>query len=298
LHHPVSAELLKSAALHGRPKLMAIDEHIPEFGGRGVQGRCLLPGSAGAGDLRKGLLGSPRTLSVIGEDGRRLVTDPAVLPWRPICRLTLYHASTEYTGTGWLAGPRTVITAAHNIFNLQLKELVEGILVTPCAHGENNPYGRVYATRFHFMEQWQLGAHREHDIGCIHLDKPFTADPGWLGLASPPDDALHDAQVTIAGYPADLSGQAMYEHRDSILQLDENFLYYATDTEAGQSGSPVLHADDSGNWWGVGVHAFSKHDIADQQGLEANGAPRITEAVIEQIRAWQRISEQVPMVLA
>src|SRR5882672_823815 len=54
---------------------------------------------------------------VIGDDDRRAVPEPTQSPWRHICALRIVSASgKEYVGTGWFAGPYTILTAGHCVY--------------------------------------------------------------------------------------------------------------------------------------------------------------------------------------
>src|SRR4051794_24962558 len=56
--------------------------------------------------------------SVIGRDERQRVLDTDLTPWRKICSLQMRGAlGSGVIGTGWLVGPRTVITAGHCVFS-------------------------------------------------------------------------------------------------------------------------------------------------------------------------------------
>src|SRR5512135_392612 len=50
--------------------------------------------------------------SIIGTDDRVRILDTDLTPWRMICSLEMRGpSSSSVIGTGWLAGPRTVMTA-------------------------------------------------------------------------------------------------------------------------------------------------------------------------------------------
>jgi V8-like Glu-specific endopeptidase len=54
---------------------------------------------------------------VIGRDDRVQITNTTAYPWRTICSLIITaRDGSRWIGTGWLVGPRTVITAGHCVY--------------------------------------------------------------------------------------------------------------------------------------------------------------------------------------
>src|SRR5262245_48931349 len=104
----------------------------------------------------------PRSRSVIGlesvlaQDDRVRILDTELPPWRMICALEMRGASgAGAIGTGWLAGPRTIITAGHCVHSTRFfGGWAREISVSPGRNGATFPFGTVTSTRFASLDAW------------------------------------------------------------------------------------------------------------------------------------------------
>ncbi|UPJ49335.1 hypothetical protein IVB30_41460 [Bradyrhizobium sp. 200] len=55
--------------------------------------------------------------SIIGEDERVRILDTDLMPWCMICNLRIEGPRGAAVGTGWLVGPRTLLTAGHCVYH-------------------------------------------------------------------------------------------------------------------------------------------------------------------------------------
>src|SRR4051812_15241614 len=55
--------------------------------------------------------------TVIGQDDRTRILETHLPPWRMICALEMETTFGSFIGTGWFAGPKTLITAGHCVFD-------------------------------------------------------------------------------------------------------------------------------------------------------------------------------------
>ena len=72
--------------------------------------------------------------SILGDtDRRKQILETELTPWRMICALEIESQSgAAFVGTGWFAGPRTVITAGHCVFDpVELGGWAKKITVVP-----------------------------------------------------------------------------------------------------------------------------------------------------------------------
>ena len=84
--------------------------------------------------------------TVIDTDDRRRILETDLFPWRTICALHITSALGGFVGTGWLAGPRTVITAGHCVYHLaDMGGWANEIEVTPGRNDLNTPFGTAVA---------------------------------------------------------------------------------------------------------------------------------------------------------
>lgn len=226
--------------------------------------------------------------TAIGEDDRERVLETDLPPWRMIASLRLVVGEKYFIGTGWFAGPRTLITAGHCVHDHRdFGGWVDSVEVSPGRNDEETPFDEVSATKVASLKGWVENADPDQDIGCIQLDQPLGDRVGWLPVAAYPDERLIDREVGISGYPKDRGqGRIQYFDANLIAHVDKHRLYYAVDTSRGQSGAPVWlprGPDDLPHV--VGVHAYG---VSDPRGgvSPGNSAPRITEQVLGVIRGW------------
>lgn len=217
---------------------------------------------------------------IIGEDDRRRVPNPQEFPYRCICSLVVTARNgTRWVGTGWLAGPQTVITAGHCIYIHRQGGWARQIEVYPGRDGENRPY-RAKAKALRSVRGWTQDQRPPQDYGAIVLDRPLGDEIGYFGYLSGTDDELAEALVNVIGYPADkrddLKG-TMWWHARQLSGLSANQLLYDVDTYGGNSGGPVILWEDN-EYYVLGIHNYG--DMA------ANKATRINRQVFENIRSW------------
>ena len=192
----------------------------------------------------------------VGRDDRRVVVDPNRSPWRAIGRV-----QTELGGrcTGFLAGPRTVVTAAHCLFLPR-------------------PQHYLQPRSVHFVTSYAFGGFAGHSVvvrftvgpGYDPMNPAGTAGADWavLTLAQPlgtPDrilplaeQAAPGAAIAIAGYSID---------RPEVIEADlhcsisgrgadgEGHLLLADNCEAthGVSGAPLLALSPDHGWQVLGI---------------------------------------------
>ena len=254
-----------------------------------MQARGLIPAEA------------PRTVigleTVLGADERQEIIQTDNAPWRMICSLSLRSGTgARYVGTGWLVGPRTVITAGHCIVD-QSAGQIANIEVMAGRRGDDMPFGSVAVTNAEteVHPRWASHFDPDYDIGVIKLPEPLGEQTGWFAYAVAGDDDLMSHQMNVGGYPAVVQdrlagGEELWWHKDAVLDATDRRLFYATDTSGGQSGSPVwAYEDDEGDPIVVGIHAYGAtliHSDVTGGSAQANSAPRIDADIADLIDRW------------
>ncbi|MCI5141681.1 MAG: hypothetical protein D3909_08120 [Candidatus Electrothrix sp. ATG1] len=237
--------------------------------------------------------------SLIGSDNRIQLEKTTVAPWCRICCLEISvknRLGYEY-GTGWLAGPRTVITAGHCVFDPDKEEWVEHIRVIPGRDNFTEPFPNAVTgtMRFSSTQEWVESGDPRYDIAVLHLDKSIGDIVGWFGFAALDDTALRQYKIESAGYPSDsrFEGRRMAYHSGKVLAVDDRRIYYNVDTEKGNSGSPVfLYPTGRENEpVVVATHTNSEYATPAHLNIEANSAPRILPDVYDLIEEWIRQDE-------
>ncbi|HEV7372563.1 trypsin-like serine peptidase [Arenibaculum sp.] len=217
---------------------------------------------------------------VLGFDDRVRVTPTLDYPWRCICMLRVIAADgTQWFGTGWLAGPRLVVTAGHVVHIAERGGWVREIEVIPAGDGGERPYGSTVSRRFRSVGGWVRDQTPGLDYGAILLpaDAAYGGSLGYFGIASVDDQALAGSTVQLSGYPADKPTGTQWHHAREILRLEPQILHYDIDTAGGQSGAPVW-AEFNAKRYVVGIHRGGH--------VTGNSAVRLTDAVYDNIIAW------------
>lgn len=227
--------------------------------------------------------------SVIGPtDDRVRVLDTDLYPWRMICALRMHADNGVSTiGTGWLVGPRTIITAGHCVYSTYyFGGWASTIEVSPGRNGSELPFETKISTSFSSVDRWVQSEDPDFDIGCIHLAEPIGDTLGWFAAGSITPDELAGYQVNVSGYPSDRgNGTEQYHHRNQVLHVTDRRVFYDVDTFGGQSGAPVwIHEEVGAPPIVIGIHAYGVG--GSPGGLQANSAPRIIPEVMTQIREW------------
>jgi len=240
--------------------------------------------------------------NVIGVDSRVMVTDTSTVPWRCICHLEVeYEFGPVGFGTGFLIGPKAVVTAAHVLDSPARdgsvrRRKARRVRVIPGRNGTVAPYGYFVAqySDCKVPEQWlRDGDGRPNDtwdFAVIPIPDTFeTADQpraerlGYFGLKCFPDSEASKTNmlfVNNAGYPyeADKAYGTLWYNAGRVKNMQKDYIEYMVDTEGGQSGSPVYYYDKESNQrYVIAVHTT---------GDFVNRGLRITEEVFATIKGW------------
>ncbi|MEO7327190.1 MAG: trypsin-like peptidase domain-containing protein [Minicystis sp.] len=236
----------------------------------------------------------PGAGQVVGTDDRLAVPSPGDAPFRQVCalRITARDGSIFY-GTGWLIGPRTVITAGHCLFLRRIGaggEIVaapyEGrarsVTVIPALDRGVEPFGHAESQRFEVAPTWEHDGDPGADLGAIFLDDDRFAHLGWLGFGAAQEPLLRALPLNIVGYPVDRDeGTRQYYAGRVVNDVDGAVLIYDTDTFGGQSGSPIW-VNLGGTRVVVGLHTRGFHDRM------MNSGARILPETFRRLLAWKR----------
>lgn len=236
------------------------------------------------------------TRSPIGKDDSGPVADVTAAPWRFICLLEYKMGWTKWIpyGTGWLAAPDKVVTAAHCLEypddHPQKRQRIPRIRITPGRDVESCPFKSQESTQF--VSGWDglSGADRDPrlDFAVLHLREPWRNLEGHFELASidKPEDLIGQ-RVNVSGYPG--ASRQQYFHEDAVVGFANGMLHYRTDTEEGQSGSPVFlyhpSAPGRGRVQVVGLHTRSADWHTPEPG-QFNSGPLLARETAERIARW------------
>ncbi|EWY35774.1 hypothetical protein N825_34420 [Skermanella stibiiresistens SB22] len=254
--------------------------------GMGVSGGRLV-----AGKQQRPLSENRGLETVIGVDERTQILETDKAPWRMVCALDIEAPWGGFVGSAWFAGPRTLITAGHCVFDRsQMGGWATKITVTPGRSGGTTPFGSFVVTRFSTVDQWTDSQNPDYDISAIHLDEAYGDELGWFAIGALTDTELQDQLVNVSGYPFERGGGTQqWWARNRIRAVEPRRIFYDVDTSGGQSGGPTYMIEANGTSAAplvVGIHAYGTGGTPNSIPLLVNSAPRITPEVVEQIGRW------------
>lgn len=218
---------------------------------------------------------------VIGKDDRIQINNTTSYPWRTICSLRITaQDNSQWIGTGWLVGHRTVITAGHVVYIHSRGGWVKEIEVIPGRNGSSRPYGSCKTSTLKSVKGWTKDRKRSHDYGAIILPKDckYGQQLGYFGYGNYSSSTLKNLTVNVSGYPGDKPSGTQWWHARKVDNVTSRTLVYNIDTAGGQSGSPVWRIKD-GKRYAVGIHTNGSSS--------GNSATRITKPVFDNIQKWK-----------
>lgn len=222
---------------------------------------------------------------VIGEDDRIRVTNVTAFPWRVICSLRIRASDgSNWIGTAWLVGRRTLITAGHCVYMHDRGGWAASIEVIPGRNAAEMPFGSCRATSFRSVVGWTQRRLRDFDYGAIILPEDCTYGDqlGFFGIANISDFGLNQLTINLSGYPGDKPPGTHWYHSRKVSSVTPAVFNYDIDTAGGQSGAPVWRLRN-GQRHVVGIHTNGSPT--------GNSATRISRTVYENIIQWRDAGE-------
>lgn len=218
---------------------------------------------------------------VMGKDDRVPIPDTTRLPWRCVCHLVVDGLANEpVLGTGWMAGPRTVLTTGHNLFTPATGRLASRVSVVPGRLGDRAPFNYFTSSKFDVHPIWRAQGDQRFDVGVIWLDAAVGEQLGWFGFASRADAQLQNLIVNTAGYPGDRRLGTQWFNAGRVSGVQPRLIEYGLDTEGGQSGSPIFMVDEAAERVVLAVHAYG--------GNTRNLGIRISNDIFSLFNTWVR----------
>lgn len=183
--------------------------------------------------------------AIIGSDDQYRVTDTTAYPYRSVVHLGIRFRHDYHVGSGVLISRNTILTVAHNVYDQSTGQWADYVVATP-AKNETAPYGRFSSSIYYIMRGYKTEGDvtpSNYDIAVIKLNQSVPATIGSLSVST----SLKDGErVQIPGYPAVSSTKAgyMYTAFGPVAGFTGKQIGHLVDSEAGNSGSPILNANN------------------------------------------------------
>ncbi len=221
-----------------------------------------------------------------GKDGRQKVEVTTKYPYSCFGQASISFNGSQYGGSGVLVGPHHVLTAAHNLYDLQKKSWTDSFDIYCGLNGAAAPYGKAKGVRAYVPTEYVTYEDKNYDIALVILDRSVGLQVGWLGcLFTANKDAFAERPVHITGYPGDKGFKSMWSMSYPVKKVENEKIFYDIDTYGGQSGSPIwLHMEtqkmnNSPVVAGIHTHGEGKYG-------EGNSGIRLTEYKFKKIMGW------------
>jgi V8-like Glu-specific endopeptidase len=200
------------------------------------------PGGDGASDAIQG------DRSVFGNDGRERVRDTTVYPFRAVGILQMTNAAGQsFMCTAALIGPKTLLTAAHCLYQGDTQSWYDNFTFAPGANGfDDLPYGSFSWEHVYIMEGYaslwdgDYNSVMAYDIGMVILDQPIGEQLGWLGFEFDPQP--REMILNHVGYPFDREPFGTMWRSDCDIGTDQFYDYaigHRCDSGSGSDGGPL-----------------------------------------------------------
>lgn len=223
---------------------------------------------------------------VIGQDGRRVVEDATVSPFKQISYIELEWAGGWGWCTGTLIGKDTVLTNGHCVVDPDTHQGIRGAYVFPGLNNNHYRYGAYEVVDYFVTSHWINTGDSAQDFAVLKLAPYYGNNAGDVAGYLPIKQVTNIANQTIKvyGYPSDkISNTGTYSQwgmSGSVEREDTSLAFYQLDTFNGQSGSALLNNANEI----VGVH---RGGYSFTDGQTFNGGPKMIKPVYDFIRATQ-----------
>lgn len=244
-----------------------------------------VPDTSGLEDVGVASFGRrPIEETVHGTDDRVQIAETAKYAWRASASLLITaRDASQWIGTGWFIGPRTLATAGHCVHIkgsgvVGRDGWVRNIQVIPGRNGRTAPFGAATSSVFWSVKGWVDSGDENFDYAAIILPTELGRRTGWFGFGVYDDETLKGGVANLGGYPGDKPAGTAWWSSHQIASVNGTKVFYDIDSFGGQSGAAVYRIV-AGQRIGVAVHAYG--------GPVTNSGTRITRPVFQNLKDWK-----------
>ena len=241
-------------------------------------------------------------------DNRTIIADYEAVsyPFNTVGFLEINFPSHKMRGTGFIVGPYTVLTNAHNIYSTNFGGWYQTIRFSPGQYEKEYPnvikpfstYSPIRAETNEKYIQYDSKGDRTnsvmYDYAALFFDQRFDGITTFIPL----EFNYYPDAVSLFGYPGvvrDVETLGMWRSDGAVMVIDDFCLYYDAYSSGGSSGSPVLtYNRESGTYRVVAVHSFA----FNSSKTVISGGPHLNDKnrqIIEQWLLWTPGPQEKPV---
>lgn len=208
-------------------------------------------------------------------------TDTRVIDWTKsgVVKLMI-NDSPYYTGTGFVVGSNTILTAAHCVMNGNNARIFSGIKLFNSS-GQNTL--TVQPVEIHIPKQYVLNRNENYDYALITVGTNISSYNCFdLGVSIDHHQNIN-IPVCVTGFPQSVPNYNITNDDDHhymvtgsgvLTDSSSRLLYYDADTSSGESGAPV-YVTESGSGYAhntvVAIHTTgTNEDHPYNHGVRVN----------------------------
>lgn len=202
-----------------------------------------------------------------------------------LCRLTINGGLNS--GTGFLVGPKLLLTAAHCIYD-ENNNIMPVVFYPAYDNGSShNGKSSGWQTIYSYPAWRDNHENRAYDLALIELDWNMGDEFGWFGSQSyGTNPEMNGLSIKEYGFPK-LVGNAksQYYTQGSIQNTNDTYFRTTAVNYEGMSGGPILRSSDNYAVGLVSALIRNRNIFGNVTSFETYGR-RITQDIIELINSY------------
>ncbi len=202
-----------------------------------------------------------------------------------LCRLTINGGLSS--GTGFLVGPKLLLTAAHCIYD-ENNNIMPVVFYPAYDNGSShNEKSSGWQTIYSYPTWRDNHENRAYDLALIELDWNMGDEFGWFGSQSyGTNPEMNGLSIKEYGFPK-LVGNAksQYYTKGSIQNTNDTYFHTTAVNYEGMSGGPILRSSDNYAVGLVSALIRNRNIFGNVTSFETYGR-RITQDIIDLINSY------------